>query len=157
DPLRRDAPRCVPDEPENADLAAVVFTSGATGPAKGVRYRHYQLEAQRDVLAELYDISRADRAVAAFAPFALYGPALGVPSVVPHMDVTAPATLTATALADAVAAIDATLLFASPMALKNVIATAHELDSRQCKALAGVRLVLSAGAPVRPDLLRAVV
>ena len=33
-----------------ADPAAVVFTSGATGPAKGVRYTHGQLHAQRDAL-----------------------------------------------------------------------------------------------------------
>jgi olefin beta-lactone synthetase len=153
--LRNRAPTCTPDEPDDTDLAAIVFTSGATGPAKGVRYRHFQLQAQRDLLADVYGISRADRAVAAFAPFALYGPALGVPSIVPDMDVTAPATLRATALADAVAAIDATLIFAAPMALKNVVASAADLDSRQLGALAGVRLLLSAGAPVRPALLRA--
>ena len=63
------------------------------GPAKGVVYRHHQLQAQRDVLARVYDITADDRFVAAFAPFALYGPAMGVPSVVPDMSVTAPGTL----------------------------------------------------------------
>jgi hypothetical protein len=50
--------------------------------------------------------SADDRLVAAFAPFALYGPALGIASAVPDMDVTAPGTLTATALAEAAAAVD---------------------------------------------------
>ena len=82
--------RPAPPTPADSDPAAVVFTSGATGPAKGVSYRHHQLQAQRDALARVYGISADDRFVAAFAPFALYGPAMGVPSVVPDMNVTAP-------------------------------------------------------------------
>jgi acyl-CoA synthetase (AMP-forming)/AMP-acid ligase II/pimeloyl-ACP methyl ester carboxylesterase len=134
--------------------AAILFTSGATGPAKGVVYRHRQLEAQRDALARTYDVGTGDRLVAAFAPFALYGPALGVTSVVPDMDVTAPRTLSAGALADAVAAVDATMVFASPASLGNVVATAEGLDRWQRDALGGVRLLLSAGAPVPELLLR---
>ena len=139
--------------PADAD-AAVLFTSGATGPAKGVVYRHHQLEAQRDALAKTYGVGPQDRLVAAFAPFALYGPALGITTVVPAMDVTAPRTLTATALAEAAAAIEATMVFSSPAALVNVLATAGSLDARQRGALASVRLLLSAGAPVPTALLR---
>jgi acyl-coenzyme A synthetase/AMP-(fatty) acid ligase/pimeloyl-ACP methyl ester carboxylesterase len=138
------------------DIAVVAFTSGATGPAKGVVYRHQQLQAQRDIVARLYEVKPDDRLVAAFAPFALYGPAVGIPSVVPDMDVTAPGTLRAAALADAVEAVHATLVFASPAALTNVVATADELTPEHRSALAGVRLVLSAGAPVPARLLRAV-
>ncbi len=145
----------LPLEPDDMDDAAVVFTSGATGPAKGVLYRHHQLQAQRDVLARLYDISDADRLVAAFAPFALYGPAIGVPSVVPAMNITAPGTLEAVALADAAAAIDATLVFASPAALANVVATSGALTPPQRAALARIRLLLSAGAPVSRSVLSA--
>lgn len=145
--------RPLPAGPEDSDEAAVVFTSGATGPAKGVLYRHHQLQAQRDALARVYEISQRDRLVAAFAPFALYGPAIGVPSVVPDMNVTAPGTLRACALADAAEAIEATLVFASPKALANVIATAGALTARHREALARVRLLLSAGAPVPPSVL----
>ncbi len=155
DELRRSGAGCPPPPaPGPEDDAAVLFTSGATGPAKGVVYRHRQLEAQRDALAAAYAIGPSDRLVAAFAPFALYGPALGIPSVVPDMDVTAPGTLTATALADAVSAVDATLVFASPAALVNVVATGSELDGGQRQALGGVRVLLSAGAPVPASLLR---
>jgi olefin beta-lactone synthetase len=146
----------LPPEPGPDDEAAVLFTSGATGPAKGVVYRHRQLQAQRDLLVRAYGIGPADTLVAAFAPFALYGPALGIASVVPDMDVTAPATLTATALADAVDAVNATLVFSSPAALVNVAATAERLSERGRQALAGVRLLLSAGAPVPLSLLRTV-
>jgi len=143
-----------PPWPGPDDDAIVVFTSGATGPAKGVVYRHRQLEAQRDALVRTYAITAADSIASAFAPFALFGPALGVTSIAPEMDVTRPATLTARALADAVAAVDATVAIASPAALVNVVATAGDLDDRQRRALAGTRLLLSFGAPVPADLLR---
>lgn len=140
--------------PTGKSEAAVVFTSGSTGPSKGVVYCHDQLQAQRDLLIELYDIGPEDRLVAAFAPFALYGPALGITSIVPDMDVTKPGTLTAVALADAVVDIDATMVFASPAALQNVVATAADLTQPQLDALAKVRLLMSAGAPVNRVLLR---
>jgi len=139
-------------EPQSADAAAVVFTSGATGPAKGVRYTHGQLCAQRDALRAMYDIGSDDRFVAAFAPFAVFGPALGMVTGLADMDVTAPATLTAAALDDACSRIGATMVFASPAALANVVRTA----SGSLAALAGVRLVMSAGAPVPVDTLRSV-
>lgn len=146
----------LPSVPGGDDLAAVGFTSGATGPAKGVVYRHHQLQAQRDLVRDLYSIGANDRLVAAFGPFALFGPALAIPSVVPEMKVTAPGSLTATALAAAAEAVGATLVFASPAALSNVVATADELAPHDHAALAAVRLVMSAGAPVPVATLRAV-
>ena len=136
--------------------AAVLFTSGATGSPKGVVYRHSQLQAQLGLVRAICRITSEDRLVAAFAPFALYGPALGIGAAVPRMDVTRPGTLTAVALADAAAAIGATLVFASPAALRNVVATASRLTTDHYVALGRIRLVLSAGAPVARPLLRRV-
>ncbi len=131
-------------EPGADDLAAVLFTSGATGPAKGVRYTHRQLYAQRDALQKTYNITPADTFVAAFAPFALYGPALGIATGLADMDVTSPGTLTAEALDDACRRVSATMVFASPAALANVVKTA----TKDMAYLRSVRLVMSAGAPV---------
>ncbi|MCH6471871.1 alpha/beta fold hydrolase [Sinomonas terrae] len=133
--------------------AAVLFTSGSTGPAKGVLYTHLQLAAMRDTVAKTFGIFPGARLVAGFAPFALLGPALGAVSVTPAMDVTAPRTLTARALADAAAAIDATVVFASPAALRNVLATRDGLSEVGHRALQRVELLLSAGAPVPEPLL----
>lgn len=137
-----------PDAP-----AAVLFTSGSTGPAKGVLYTHRQLAAMRDTMAETFGIRPGARLVAGFAPFALLGPALGAVSVTPAMDVTAPRTLTASALADAAAAINATVIFASPAALRNVLETRDGLTAPGRKALENVELLLSAGAPIPAGLL----
>jgi acyl-coenzyme A synthetase/AMP-(fatty) acid ligase/pimeloyl-ACP methyl ester carboxylesterase len=145
----------LPDAPASDAPAAVLFTSGSTGPAKGVVYTHGQLGAVRDALAGQYDVGVGTGLVAGFAPFALLGPALGARSVAPDMDVTAPRTLTARAVADAVVAADATVVFLSPAALANVVATASALTEADRTALGRVRLFLSAGAPVPAALLTA--
>ncbi len=136
--------------------AAVLFTSGATGPAKGVVYRSDQIRAQAGHIKAIYNLSDHDAFVAAFAPFALYGPAMGVASAVPDMDVTSPSTLTATGLAEAVSAAGATTVFASPSSLRNVVATAPSLSTGQRDTLSGVRVAMSAGAPIPVPLLESV-
>ncbi|GAA2754250.1 alpha/beta fold hydrolase [Amnibacterium kyonggiense] len=140
--------RALPTAPAGDDLAAVLFTSGSTGPAKGVRYTQAGLAAVRDAITARFALGPGSATVAGFAPFVLFGPAFGCRTVVPDMDVTKPATLTADALAAAVAAVDADTVFLSPAALTNVLATADDPA-----AFDGVRLLLTVGAPVGEPLL----
>jgi len=135
------------------DVAVVVFTSGATGPAKGVIYRHHQVERTMALLAHHYGLDERDSLVAAFAPWALLGPGLGVTSVIPDMDVTKPGTLTANALAEAITVAQGTVVWAAPAALRNVVKTSHSLSASKIEAFGGIRLLLSAGAPVPLSLL----
>ena len=139
--------------PAATDDAAILFTSGSTGPAKGVRYTHGDISALAAVLTRVFDVHEGTGLVAGFPPFALLGPAIGATSVTPDMSVTKPKTLTASAISDAIIAGHSTMVFASPAAYKNVAATASDLDEEQKAACARVELVLSAGAPVPLDLM----
>ncbi|KAB1645087.1 alpha/beta fold hydrolase [Gulosibacter chungangensis] len=135
------------------DEAAVLYTSGSTGPAKGVRYTHARLGALARTLREQFKVHEGTGWVAGFAPFALLGPGLGISSVTPDMSVTKPRTLTAAALADAIIAGKSTMVFASPAAHKNVVATAGDLTEAQRASFLDIELVLSAGAPVPLSLM----
>ncbi|WP_150462466.1 alpha/beta fold hydrolase [Nesterenkonia ebinurensis] len=139
--------------PAGEHPAAVLFTSGSTGPAKGVIYTHARLGALVALLRRTFAIQPGASLIAGFAPFALLGPAIGASSVTPDMTVTKPATLTAAAVAAAAREGRATMFFGSPAALANVVATAEQLSEEMRRDLTGITLVLSAGAPVHPVLL----
>ena len=143
----------LPSVPTGDADALVAFTSGATGPSKGVVYTHARLAHLRDALRSAYSIGSDDALVAAFAPWSVLGPALGIPSAIPDMDLTDASTLTARALADATAAVGGTLAWASPTAVRAVVASGDALDQSGREALAGLHFLLVAGAPVPVELL----
>ena len=133
--------------PKNStsDIAAVLYTSGATGPAKGVVYTHGQLCALAQAIQEQFSICDSDGIAAAYIPFALYGPAWGVAVGLPKINVVAPGRLSAKNLREALDGVNGTILFAAPAPLRNVINDGEMFPS--------VRCVMSAGAPVGDSLL----
>lgn len=143
-------------EPDPDTDAVIVFTSGATGAAKPVAYSWARLAATADVLRAAYGFTAADVLVAAFAPWSVMGPLVGLPSVIPQMDASRPGTLTADALGSAVEHAAGTIMWASPAAVRSVLASApagtvqrEELRSRTQT----LRLLLIAGAPVSQALV----
>jgi acyl-coenzyme A synthetase/AMP-(fatty) acid ligase/pimeloyl-ACP methyl ester carboxylesterase len=133
------------------DLGAVVFTSGSTGPAKGVQYSRGHIARTVAALQSQYSLNSDDVIIAAFAPWAVFGPALGIASVLPEMNPGKPSSLTYRALNESVVRAGGTLLWASPAALANVLSTVPENENADWS---GIRLILSAGAPVPKSLLK---
>lgn len=133
-----------------SDAAAVLFTSGSTGPPKGVLYTHAMFGAQVDALRALYGFTPGEVDLACFPLFALFDTALGMTSVFPDMDVTRPATCDPAKILFAAQEYGATTSFGSPAIWRRVIPYCRE----QGVKLTRMRRILMAGAPVPANLVR---
>lgn len=128
------------------ETAAVVFTTGSTGPAKGVVYTHGNFEAQINQIQNHFQIADDEIDLPTFPLFALFDPALGMTAVIPDMDPTKPAKVDPTKIMEAIDNHGVTNMFASPALLNRVGKYGKD---NQIK-LPSLRRVVSAGAPVTP-------
>jgi len=148
--LERPATEPLPIEPTPAaDEAAILFTSGSTGPPKGVRYSHGNFAAQLHALRALYGLVPGEVDVACFPLFALFDTALGVTSVFPELDPSHPSRCDPARIVAALTEHAASLTFGSPAIWRRVAPWCVEHGVR----LPHLKRVLIAGAPVPPALI----
>ena len=138
---------------ERSDDAAIIFTTGSTGPPKGVQYTHGTFHAQIDRIRERYDIHRGSRDLACFPLFGLFDAVMGVTTVIPDMDPTRPADVDPQQLVDAARQWEVDQAFGSP-ALWNTVVRWAESNQVQ-RPFPTLKRVLSAGAPVPSKTLEA--
>ena len=136
-----------PTKPD--ETAAILFTSGSTGPAKGVVYEHGMFHAQVRWIQTYYGIEPGEVDLSAFPLFALFAPAMGMTSVVPDMDPVRPAQVDPAVLVREITDYQVTNSFGSPAIWKRVAAYCLECRLK----LPSIRRILIAGAPVSWQLL----
>ena len=151
DDIRRATPASsfIAAETRRNEIAAILFTSGSTGPPKGAVYTHGTFAAQVEALREMYDIRPGEIDLPTFPLFALFAPALGMTAVIPRMDFTRPGSVDPRRILGPAAEQSATTMFGSPALLNRVgrYAEKHHIK------LSGLKRVISAGAPVPAAVL----
>ena len=137
---------------DESSPASIIFTTGSTGPPKGVQYRHGNFVSQIQQLRDKYNISPKEIDLPAFPLFGLFNAAMGVTTVLPDMDFTQPASVDPEHIIIPIQDWQITQSFGSPALWETV---GKYLDESQCK-LPSLKRVLSAGAPVPPRVLQRV-
>ena len=148
--LRQSNATLQPIESDAADPAAIIFTTGSTGPPKGVLYRHGNFANQVTQIRDRFGIQPGEIDLPGFPLFGLFNSAMGVTTVFPDMDFTRPADVNPKHIEEHVADWQPQQSFGSP-ALWNTVGKACEATNMKFPS---VRRVLSAGAPVPPHVLR---
>ena len=149
--LRQESP-APPDWefPGPDEQAAIVFTSGSTGPSKGVIYTHRMFLAQAAMQKEQFNIKPGEVDLATFPLFAMFDPFWETMTVFPDMDFTRPGQVNPRKLITTIKKFSATHMFGSPALLHRVSAYG---EARQIK-LPSLKRVFSAGAPVPLSVIR---
>jgi acyl-CoA synthetase (AMP-forming)/AMP-acid ligase II len=131
------------------DPAAIIFTTGSTGPSKGVLYSHQNFNAQVDEIRDFYGIQPGEIDVSCFPLFALFNCAMGATTVIPDMDPSRPAQADPAKIVEAIEDWQATQAFGSPAIWRRVGRYCGDHGAR----MGTLRRVLSAGAPVSAQIL----
>ena len=131
------------------DPAAILFTSGSTGPAKGVLYEHGAFGAQVELLKQTYNFGEDEIELPGFPLFALFNAALGMSCVIPDMNPAKPAQADPAKIVENITDQGVTSSFGSPAIWNRV---ADYCNQKNIK-LNSIKRILIAGAPVSGDLV----
>jgi acyl-CoA synthetase (AMP-forming)/AMP-acid ligase II len=132
------------------DIAAILFTSGSTGPPKGAVYQHRIFIEQVHAIRSHYQIETGEIDLPTFPLFALFTVAMGMTAVIPQMNPSRPASVDPHRIVEAIGRYGVTSSFGSPALWERV---GHYCAGKQI-SLASVRRIIIAGAPVAASIVK---
>lgn len=132
------------------DTAAILFTSGSTGKAKGVVYKHSMFQAQVKYLKELFNFEVGELDMPGYPLFALFDIALGMTSVIPRLDPSKPASCDPALLVQTMEEFGVTTCQGSPVIWRRVTDYCKDEEDANLDTL---KRVITFGAPIPFALL----
>lgn len=133
----------------DGDIAAIFYTSGSTGPAKGVIYTCGMLLNQIEATRKQFSIGSDEIDLCTFPLLGLFAICHGNSSVIADMDMVHPAKLNPAKIIRNIMDFGCTQMFGSPMILNKLAAYGAERNIR----LPALKKIISAGAPVHLYIL----
>lgn len=139
-------------ETSKDELAAILFTSGSTGPPKGVEYTHGIFDTQVSLISQSYGIKSQDTDMPCFPLFGLFSSAMGMRSIIPNMNFSKPAKVNGSHIVNLVNYFNVTSSFGSPALWKTV----SDYAMSKNKKMPSLKRILTAGAPISGTLMERV-
>jgi acyl-CoA synthetase (AMP-forming)/AMP-acid ligase II len=131
------------------ETAAILFTSGSTGPAKGVIYTSHMLKSQIEITKSQFNIGSEETDLCTFPLLGLFALCHGNSTVLASMDMKHPAKLNPKKIIKNINDFSCTQMFGSPMILNKLA----EYGLNKNLKLPSLRNIISAGAPVHRQIL----
>jgi len=141
--------RYLPFLSEINNIAAIFFTSGSTGPAKGVVYTAGMLKRQVQVTKALFNIGTDEIDLCTFPLLGLFAICHANSSVIADMNMQKPAVLNPAKVIRNIQEFGCTQMFGSPMILNKL----SQYGSERGIQIPSLRNIISAGAPVHSEIL----
>lgn len=134
------------------DLLMIVFTTGSTGPAKGVEYRHAMLDALVSQVKHTYPMTDGERGLITLSLFTLVDLFTGCTAVLAPMDPTRPAEVDPEVILRTIEHFGVRHMFGSPALLRRI---APALSAR-ATPIPSLQTVVCGGAAAPVPLLQQV-